>query len=156
MVRAKKSKARRRPKAVVSKAMRAVKGANTTPEITLRKALWARGYRYRLHSKSLPGKPDLVFTSRRIALFIDGDYWHGRQWKKRGFASLEEQMSRVNNPEYWIKKIRGNMERDKRTNRELRKLGWKVIRIWESDLKKKPETTINKIAGILNERPPEQ
>ena len=97
--------AKRRPRQVVSKAMRAVKGKDTAPELALRKALWAHGFRYRLHKKSLPGKPDLVFASRRVTLFIDGDYWHGRQWKKRGFVSLEAQMSRVNNSEYWIKKI---------------------------------------------------
>lgn len=130
--------------------MRAVKGKNTAPEIALRKALWARGFRYRLHKKTLPGKPDLVFASRRVALFIDGDYWHGRQWKSRGFASLEAQMSRVNNPDYWIKKIRGNMVRDKRVNRELRRMGWIVIRVWESDLKKRPDAVIKKVTEKLN------
>lgn len=140
---------KRRPRDIVRKAMKAVKSKNTIPEISLRKALWVRGFRYRLHKKSLPGKPDLVFASRRVALFIDGDYWHGRQWKERGFDSLEAQMSRVNNPEYWIKKIRGNMERDKRVNRDLRNLGWTVIRVWESDLKKNPERVIKKITRKL-------
>ncbi|HSH00315.1 MAG TPA: very short patch repair endonuclease, partial [candidate division Zixibacteria bacterium] len=129
--------------------MRAVKGAHTTPERALRRALWARGYRYRLHDTKLPGKPDLVFVSRRVALFIDGDYWHGRQWKKRGFASLEAQLSRINNPEYWIKKIRGNMERDKRVNRELRRQGWTVIRVWESDVKTRCESVTARVARKL-------
>ena len=129
--------------------MRAVKGAHTSPELALRRALWERGYRYRLHYKKLPGKPDLVFVSRRVAVFIDGDYWHGRQWKKRGFASLEAQMSRVNNPEYWVKKIRGNMERDKRVNRELRKNGWIVVRVWESDVNKRLDVTLRKVIRAL-------
>ncbi len=145
---------RRRPKTVVSKAMKAVRSENTSPELALRKALWAQGYRYRLHRKNLPGKPDLVFPSRRVALFIDGDYWHGRQWKKRGFQSLEAQMSGVNNSEYWIKKISGNIARDKKNNRKLRALGWKVIRVWESDIKKNQQrvvkTVIRKIREVEN------
>jgi DNA mismatch endonuclease, patch repair protein len=140
---------KRRPPATVSKAMRAVRSENTSPELELRKALWARGYRYRLHRKSLPGKPDLVFPSHRVALFIDGDYWHGRQWKKRGFDSLEAQLSRVNNSEYWIKKINGNIARDKANNRKLRSLGWVVVRIWESDLKKSREKVVNNIIRKL-------
>ena len=137
---------RRRPPEVVSKAMRAVKSRNTTPEITLRKALWAIGYRYRLHDKTLPGKPDLVLKSRRAVVFIDGDFWHGRQWKKRGFDSLEDQMSRVRNSSYWIKKIKRNMERDKTNRSALRKQGWKVICVWESDLKKNPARVLNRVA----------
>ncbi len=129
--------------------MRAVHSENTSPELALRKALWARGFRYRLHRKNLPGKPDLVFPSRKVALFIDGDYWHGRQWQKRGFASLEAQMGRVNNSEYWIKKISGNVARDKKTDRELRALGWVVIRVWESDLKKQYNRVINKVIRKL-------
>lgn len=139
-------RARRRPREVVRKAMRAVKSRNTTPEITLRKALWALGYRYRLHDKRLPGKPDLVLKSRRAVVFIDGDFWHGRQWKKRGFDSLEEQMGRVRNYDYWIKKIKRNMERDKANRSALRKQGWKVICVWESDLKKNPDRVINRVA----------
>lgn len=129
--------------------MKAVKSRDTGPELSLRRALWGRGFRYRLHVKSLPGSPDLVFHSRRLALFIDGDYWHGRQWKKRGFASLTEQMSRVNNAEYWIKKIEGNMRRDRRVTRQLKDQGWRVLRVWESDLKKHHEHTITGIVTKL-------
>jgi len=129
--------------------MRAVHSENTSPELALRKALWARGFRYRLHRKNLPGKPDLVFPSRKVALFIDGDYWHGRQWQKRGFTSLEEQMERVHNSEYWIKKISGNVARDKKNNRELRKLGWTVIRVWESDLKKQYSRVVSRVIRKL-------
>ncbi len=142
-------KAKTRPRAVVRKAMSAVKSKNTKPELALRKALFARGFRYRLHDKKLPGKPDIVFASRKLALFIDGDYWHGRQWKKRGFASLEAQMKRVNNANYWIKKIKGNIERDKKHNRELKKQGWQVIRVRESDLKKNSVKAVQKIVSVL-------
>ncbi len=140
---------KRRSIETVRKAMRAVRSKNTAPELALRKALWSRGFRYRLHKKTLPGKPDLVFPSKRIALFIDGDYWHGRQWEKRGFVSLEAQMSRVNNSAYWIKKISGNIIRDKRNNCELRLLGWTVIRIWESDLKTNHEKVVEKVITKL-------
>ncbi|MCH9030826.1 MAG: very short patch repair endonuclease [candidate division Zixibacteria bacterium] len=142
-------RARRRPREVVRKAMRAVKSRDTTPEIILRKALWARGYRYRLHDKTLLGKPDLVLKSRKAVVFIDGDFWHGRQWKKRGFDSLEDQMGRVRNSSYWIKKIKRNMERDKTNRSALRKQGWKVICVWESDLKKNPVRVINKVVLLL-------
>lgn len=138
-------RARRRRREIVRKAMRAVKSRDTTPELILRKALWARGYRYRLHVKTLPGKPDLVLKSRGAVVFIDGDFWHGRQWKKRGFDSLEDQMGRVRNSAYWIKKIKRNMERDKTNRSALRKQGWKVICVWESDLKKNPTRVINSV-----------
>lgn len=145
----KRKDAVRRPVEVVSRAMSRVKSKNTAPELALRKELWGRGFRYRLYDNRLPGKPDLVFASRKIALFIDGDYWHGRQWKKRGFDSLEDQLSRVNNAKYWIKKIRGNMERDKKHNRELRQQGWRVIRVWETDLKKRGEKEIERIVRFI-------
>lgn len=144
-----KRNAARRPVEVVHRAMSRVKSKDTAPELALRKGLWSRGFRYRLYDKKLPGKPDLVFVSRKIALFIDGDYWHGRQWKKRGFDSLEDQLSRVNNAKYWIKKIRGNMERDKKHNRELRNQGWRVIRIWETDLKQRGEKEIERVVRFI-------
>ncbi len=141
-----------RDKAHVRKAMSAVKGANTTPELILRKALWARGYRYRLHVKKLSGKPDIVFASARVAVFVDGDYWHGAQWKRRGFKSLEDQMKDVSNRDYWIKKIKGNVRRDKRNNALLRKSGWKVLRIWESDIRKRPGRAVEKIIKAIDAR----
>jgi len=143
------TQSKRRSPDIVRKAMRAVHSENTAPEIALRKALWTKGFRYRLHRKDLPGKPDLVFPSRKVALFIDGDYWHGRQWQKRGFASLEAQMSRVNNSDYWIKKISGNLARDKKNNRQLRSLGWVVIRVWESDLKKHHARVVGQVIRKL-------
>lgn len=139
-----------RDKAHVRKAMSAVKGVDTTPELILRKALWARGYRYRLHVKKLPGKPDIVFVSARVAVFVDGDYWHGAQWKTRGFKSLEDQMKDVSNSDYWIKKIKGNVERDKINNAILRNSGWKVVRIWESDIRKRTNWAVEKIVRAID------
>lgn len=124
-----------RDKAVVSKTMSAVKGADTAPEVLLRKTLWRMGLRYRLHVKTLPGKPDIVLAKSRVAVFVDGDFWHGRQWRLRGHKSLESQFNGVSNKSYWVEKITRNMARDREVGAQLRKLGWRVVRIWESDLR---------------------
>jgi len=92
--------------------MRRVKSRDTTPEVRLRHEIWARGLRYKLYYEDLPGKPDIVLPSRRIAVFVDGDYWHGNQWRRRGFRSLEEQFSLNQNKEYWLRKIERNVARE--------------------------------------------
>ena len=102
-----KGSAHRDP-AVTSRIMAAVKGRDTVPEIRLRRELHRRGLRYRLRSK-LPGKPDLVFSRARVAVFVDGDMWHGRGWRERGFSSMEEQFAGHRNPDFWIAKIRRNV-----------------------------------------------
>lgn len=116
--------------------MSAVKSANTTPEVLLRKTLWRMGLRYRLNVKTLPGKPDIVFAKAKVALFVDGDFWHGRQWRLRGYKSLESQFDGVSNKPYWVEKIRRNIARDREVGGQLRKLGWRVVRVWESEIKK--------------------
>ena len=136
----------------VSKTMAKVKSENTGPEILLRKKLWERGHRYRLHRASLPGKPDIVFVSLKVAVFVDGDYWHGRQWRLRGFKSLDDQLKNINNKEYWKAKIEKNMARDREVNARLKKAGWKVIRVWESDLKKNPRRAVDRIERELEKR----
>lgn len=115
--------------------MRRVRSKDTSPEIALRKAVWRRGLRYRLHCKELPGRPDLMFASARLVVFVDGDFWHGGQYQKRGFRSLEEQFEGSPSAPYWVGKITRNMERDAATNRRLKTMGWRVIRVWESELK---------------------
>jgi DNA mismatch endonuclease, patch repair protein len=120
---------------VISATMRKVRSWHTTPELTLRKALWAKGMRYRLHSKRLPGHPDIIFSRAKVALFVDGDFWHGNQWRKRGFKSLEEQFANAPNANYWIPKIKRNIDRDAEVTRILQEKGWDVIRVWESELK---------------------
>jgi len=127
-------RAKRDPQ-VVSEAMRRVKGRDTSPEIALRKELWARGLRYRLCDPKLAGKPDIVLPRRRLALFVDGDFWHGNQWQQRGFASLEQQFAESDSKGYWVPKIRRNMERDRRNTARLLAEGWRVVRLWESSLK---------------------
>jgi len=114
--------------------MRRVKGRDTAPELAFRKALWARGLRYTLGNAALAGKPDLVLPRRRLVLFIDGDFWHGNQWRRRGHASLEEQFAGVHASGYWVPKIRRTLERDRRNTARLVADGWRVLRFWESDL----------------------
>lgn len=108
--------------------MSAVRSSGGKADRALGSALWKRGLRYRRKSR-LPGKPDFVFASARVVVFVDGDFWHGR-W-------LDERIARgdfVRNADYWIPKLQGNMERDERANVALVAAGWKVIRVWESDL----------------------
>ena len=90
--------------------MSAVKSKDTEPELILRKALWARGLRFQKNYRKLPGKPDVVFTRAKIAVFCDGDYWHGHNWALRGLGSLDEELASYS--DFWREKITKNMERD--------------------------------------------
>jgi len=108
--------------------MRAVKSKDTAPEMTVRRITHAMGYRYRLHRKELPGKPDLVFPSRRKVIFVNGCFWH----RHVGCALARLPKSRVN---FWIPKLEGNRKRDIRNKRALAKEGWKVLTLWECGLK---------------------
>lgn len=109
--------------------MSRIKNKNTSIEVSLRKALWKAGIRYRKNYKKLPGAPDIAITKYRIAIFCDGEFWHGKDWgtKKQKIQS---------NREYWINKIERNMNRDRETERALFGMGWTVIRFWGSDIRK--------------------
>jgi DNA mismatch endonuclease (patch repair protein) len=119
----------------------------TLPELILRRALSELGVRYRLHSTSLPGKPDIVFARVRVAIFVDGDFWHGRNWQSR-----KKKLSVGSNSEYWVEKIRANRARDRAHTQKLRKSGWTVIRVWETDVKREPEKTALTIARVVEQR----
>jgi len=127
-----------------SEIMSRIKGKNTKAELLFRKGLssyvYPRGFRYRLHYKKILGSPDIVFVRQKIAIFIDGDFWHGR-----GFDSVKSRLPK----KYWISKIAGNVSRDQFVNRGLKKEGWKVIRIWESDARKDSEKFVMKILEFL-------
>lgn len=118
--------------------MQAIKGADTKIELMLRKELWKRGYRYRKNYKNLPGKPDIVFLRRRVAVFCDGEFWHGYNWPER-------KKDIRSNRDFWISKIEKNMQRDIEVNKLLKELGWKVIRLWESDIKKDIDACVKMI-----------
>jgi DNA mismatch endonuclease (patch repair protein) len=104
--------------------MRAIRSKNTKPELVVRKLVHAIGYRFRLHKKDLPGKPDLVFIPRRKVIFVHGCYWHGHGCKVGGKGAKSNQS-------YWEPKIAGNKARDRRRLRELRRAGWRSLVIWE-------------------------
>lgn len=129
-----------------SKVMRGNRSEDTTPELLLRKALWHRGWRYRKNVSSLPGKPDIVFRGARLAIFCDGDFWHGRNWEEQ-----KEKLLDGANPGYWVPKIEANRERDQRQRIELEKEGWTVLRIWESEIKNDPEQMADRVEAILEE-----
>ena len=111
---------------VRSRIMRAVKSRDTKPEMLVRRMVRAMGYRYRLHRKDLPGKPDLVFSSRKKIIFVHGCFWHGHDCL-RG-----DRMPKTNR-KYWKKKISGNVKRDVKHTSELKKSGWEVLLVWECE-----------------------
>ena len=113
---------------VTHKIMSAIKSKDTKPELLLRKALWKYGIRYRVNYKKLPGKPDIVITKYKIAIFCDGDFWHGHNCKKGKLPS--------SNIDFWRGKISNNKLRDDKNSDLLIKLGWKVIIIWQCEISK--------------------
>lgn len=112
-----------------SKKMSGVRAKHTLPELRLRKALWAAGIRYRTHSKQLPGRPDISIQKYKLAIFIDGGFWHGYEWEKR-----KPRMK--SNRGFWIPKIERNMQRDQENNRSLENFGYTVLRFWDHEVKK--------------------
>lgn len=126
-----------------SRIMGKIRGKNTKPELAFRKALYAAGYRYRVDYKKLIGRPDIVLKKYKTAIFIDGEYWHGKNW--------EERKPKIKtNREFWIAKIERNMQRDNEVNLELNRLGYKVFRFWESDIKKELDICLNEVLAHLN------
>ena len=123
-----------------------IKSANTTIECILRKELRRRGYGYRKNYKALPGTPDIVLTKYRIAIFCDSEFFHGKNWDEQ-----KKRISTGNNPDFWIKKIEGNIERDERVNNELTHLGWRVIRFWGNDIKKNVAKCVDEIDDAVLE-----
>jgi DNA mismatch endonuclease (patch repair protein) len=134
-------------KSASAKASAAARGASkkgdTLPELLLRRALWRLGYRYRTNVAGLPGRPDIVFVRKKIAIFCDGDFWHGKDWSTR-----KKKLRRGHNSEYWIGKIGRNMRRDIQNQTELENLGWRVLRYWESDIL----TDVTTIVGHIVEK----
>jgi DNA mismatch endonuclease (patch repair protein) len=122
--------------------MSRIRGQDTGPELTIRRIVHSRGLRFRKHGKDLPGRPDLVFATARVAVFVDGDFWHGWQ-----FPRWRNKMS-----SYWKKKIDGNRRRDRNNFRRLRAGGWLVIRIWEHEVKNDPESCADRIELAVRAR----
>lgn len=123
------------------------KKRGTKCEVKLSEALHKLGLKFRQNVGSLPGCPDFVFDRERILVFVDGDFWHGRNLKRRLAA-----LSTGHNGEYWVRKIRSNVVRDRRVRRELRMVGWHVIRIWESQINSDMSRTVRRIANAVGSR----
>ena len=131
------------------KIMSSIKSFNTRPERKLRKALWTKNLRYRVNYKKLPGKPDIVFTKYKIAIFCDGDFWHGHNWFIRGKESLEDELEGYS--EFWRNKILRNIERDDEITKALKARGWRVLRFWGSDIEKNVEDVVQTIREAIFE-----
>ncbi|MBR6892405.1 MAG: very short patch repair endonuclease [Bacteroidaceae bacterium] len=160
------------------KNMAAIRGKNTKPEMIVRKGLWKRGFRYRLNHRRLPGHPDLVLRKYRTCIFVNGCFWHGHNTQfiihnsqfiidsaeqkyhnsqlttsNKSFIIESSECCKIprTNREFWVAKIRRNMERDREDQRKLAELGWHCITVWECELKaSKREETLDSIAYTLN------
>jgi len=124
--------------------MSRIRGKNTKPELLLRKLLWNSGIRYRVNFSKLPGKPDILITKNKVAIFVDGEFWHGYLWQ-------EKKGKIKSNQDYWIPKIEKNMVRDSGTNANLEYLGYKVLRFWQNDIEKYPAECFLKIIRLIEE-----
>ncbi len=131
--------------------MAAVRRINTAPELALRRALWALGARYRLYRRELPGSPDLTFVRAKVAVFVDGDFWHGRTLAEKGVSALRSTF-RPAQRAFWVAKIKRNRERDRRQTLELQDMGWVVMRVWASDVLANPRAVARRISFQLRRR----
>ncbi len=122
-----------------SRIMSRIRSKNTKPELTFRKLLKKAKINFSTYSK-LPGTPDMVFSKKKVAVFIDGEFWHGYNWRKRGIKPANA---------FWRKKLLRNMARDKGVNRELRRIGWKVVRILETQVIKRPGYALQRVKRAL-------
>lgn len=111
-------------------------------ETALAKALWHKGVRYRLNYKKLPGSPDIAITSKKIAIFVDGEFWHGFAWDER-------KPKLKSNREYWVEKIEENMARDIRNDKALSDMGWFALHFWEKDVKRDLLSCVEKIMETI-------
>jgi DNA mismatch endonuclease (patch repair protein) len=133
--------------------MAAVHNRDTKPEITLRHALWRRGLRYRVRT-AVHGKPDIVFPGARVAVFVDGDFWHGNAWRIRGMPSFESQFERIANSQFWRDKLTANMTRDAAVTASLSAEGWRVYRVYESRLAADLPEVVSEIEALVREPRP--
>ncbi|MCL2373910.1 MAG: very short patch repair endonuclease [Treponema sp.] len=124
------------------KAMSNNKSKNTSIEVLLRKALWHEGIRYRKNLKTLPGCPDIAITKCKIAIFCDGEFWHGKNWE-----TIKDRIK--TNRNYWIPKIERNIARDNMNDKKLGNIGWVVLHFWGNDIKKNLDGCIAEIKEVI-------
>ena len=121
-----------------------IKSNNTSIEILLRKALWREGIRYRKNLKTLPGTPDIAITKYKIAIFCDGEFWHGKNWDTK-------KSSIKTNSNFWITKIERNIMRDNKNEKKLANMGWVVLRFWGDEINKSLGDCVNEIKETIYE-----
>lgn len=126
------------------KNMQNIRSSDTKIEVLLRKALWKRGYRYRKNFSAIPGKPDIALTKYKLAVFCDGEFFHGKDWEV-----LKPRLEKSNNSEFWISKISRNRDHDDDVNKQLLFQGWTVIRFWGNDIKKNTDECIRVIEETI-------
>lgn len=126
------------------KNMQHIRSKNTEIECILRKALRKKEYRYRKNYTKIPGKPDIVLTKYKIAIFCDGEFFHGKDWEVQ-----RKRIEKSNNSDYWIMKIERNISRDEEINKRLKAMGWIVLRFWGKDIKKNTESCIKTIEEAI-------
>lgn len=133
-----------------SRASAAARGASrktgTRPELRLRRALWLAGARYRVDVAALPGRPDIVFPRAKLAVFVDGDFWHGK--------NLDDRLARLgsgHNAAYWVRKVETNVARDRRVDGELVAREWRVLRVWETDVTRDEAAVVQRVLAALAE-----
>ena len=124
--------------------MQHIRSRDSEIEVILRRALWKAGFRFRKNWPGLPGKPDIVITKEKIAIFCDSEFFHGKDWE-----SLKPRLQNGTNADYWVPKITRNMERDREVDRQLRALGWIPVRFWGKDIKKNVEECVRTIKEII-------
>jgi len=126
------------------KNMQAVKAKNSVIEVTLAKALWKLGYRYRKNDIKVFGKPDFTMKRFKLVIFVDSEFWHGKDWETRKF-------DHKSNQDFWHAKIERNIERDKEVNEKLSGEGWRILRFWGKDITENLDKCIRKIQKTINE-----
>lgn len=151
MIKKSSRRGRRRSAGEISRNMSAIRSRDNRTELALRKLLHRKGLRYRLHVNGMPGRPDIVFPRSRVAVFVDGDYWHGRLFHDGGKQALLRYFRRYNR-QYWIPKIMATVERDRRATELLEGSGWEVLRFWEGDVRLQLEAVANTIYHCVTRR----
>lgn len=127
--------------------MRSVRDRDSKAERLLRSTLHQRGVRFRLHASDITGRPDLVIRSLRLAVFVDGDFWHGNEHRRRGLGRLEDLFP--TNTAWWVEKISANVQRDRRVTKELEAADWRVLRLWESEVLDDPEGSADRVIEAI-------